>query len=203
MYLTELSSDDLSLICRSQHPELDPALVSEAVSFSQQLSRETCLEKTWGYSGSPWQFNLRDLLRFCQAISNRYELEVTHPKLQSIPTSRVNLQISRASTVKSVRRIAKLVFLERFRMDFDRERGMEILEKCFSGSDPQIPVQFHISSDYLVVNSSILKRTNEKFPTGDFQLDRGQFEALESLMFCIEHNWLAILVGQEGSGKTR
>ncbi len=105
--------------------------------------------------------------------------------------------------MQSVRRIAKLVFLERFRMDFDRERGLEILEKCFNVSEPQTPVQFHISTDHLVVNSNILKRTNKKFPTQDYKLDRSQFEALESLMFCIEHNWLAIVVGQEGSGKTR
>jgi midasin (ATPase involved in ribosome maturation) len=88
-------------------------------------------------------------------------------------------------------------------MDFDRERGQEILEKYFSGIEPQTPVQFHISTDHLVVNSKTLRRKNKKFPAQNYKLDRSQFDALESLMFCIEHNWLAILVGQEGSGKTR
>jgi len=90
-------------------------------------------------------------------------------------------------------------------MDFDRDRGQEILKKYFCDTElePRDFVHFEIAKDHLTLNSVTLKRKNKKFAMKDYKLHRIQFDALESLMFCIEHNWLAILVGQEGSGKTR
>ncbi|MEQ2214456.1 hypothetical protein XENOCAPTIV_007947 [Xenoophorus captivus] len=33
-----------------------------------QLVQEVCMEKLWGHKGSPWEFNLRDIFRWCQLM---------------------------------------------------------------------------------------------------------------------------------------
>lgn len=36
--------------------------------FSPQLVQEVCKDRHWGQRGSPWEFNLRDLFRWCQLM---------------------------------------------------------------------------------------------------------------------------------------
>lgn len=33
-----------------------------------QLVQEVCVERQWGQKGSPWEFNLRDMFRWCQLM---------------------------------------------------------------------------------------------------------------------------------------
>lgn len=33
-----------------------------------QLFQEVCVERLWGQKGSPWEFNLRDIFRWCQLM---------------------------------------------------------------------------------------------------------------------------------------
>lgn len=35
---------------------------------SLQLVQETIVERRWGQKGSPWEFNLRDMFRWCQLM---------------------------------------------------------------------------------------------------------------------------------------
>lgn len=35
-----------------------------------QLVQEVCVERRWGQKGSPWEFNLRDLFRWCELMLN-------------------------------------------------------------------------------------------------------------------------------------
>ena len=36
--------------------------------FSFQIDHEVTVEKKWGQIGGPWEFNLRDLFRWCQLM---------------------------------------------------------------------------------------------------------------------------------------
>lgn len=38
--------------------------------FFPQLVQEVCVERRWGQKGSPWEFNLRDLFRWCELMLN-------------------------------------------------------------------------------------------------------------------------------------
>lgn len=33
-----------------------------------QMDQEITIEKKWGHKGAPWEFNLRDLFRWCQLM---------------------------------------------------------------------------------------------------------------------------------------
>ena len=70
MHMGGLSSCDLSLICNSLHPALGEEVVKRMVAFNCQLEKEVVRERRWGQEGSPWEFNLRDLLRWCKAMES-------------------------------------------------------------------------------------------------------------------------------------
>ena len=177
VFLTEFDQNDLALICRHQHPSLAHETIAKLVKFAVELHKETCVEKSWGYSGSPWQFNLRDLLRWCQAVSAESHLAY---------------------------RYAELIFIERFRMSSDRDSASYCLSRSIedntniSGADT-----FYINKNILQIGSAILHRSNQSLPSLQrYRLLHSQYEVLESLMLCVKNNWLSILVGQSDVGKS-
>ena len=178
VYLSEFDPTDLALICSHQFPSLSQETISKLVRFAVELHKQACVEKTWGYSGSPWQFNLRDLLRWCQAVSEESHLSF---------------------------RFAELIFIERFRMECDREAAHRCLSNIVE-NDPTITASadsFFINKNILQIGSAVLHRSNKSLPSLQrYRLLHCQYEILESLMFCVKNNWLAILVGQSDTGKS-
>lgn len=177
VYLSEFEPTDLILICRHQFPSLDDEVVPKLVEFAIQLHQQTCVEKAWGYSGSPWQFNLRDLLRWCEAVS-------ADPRLAF--------------------RYAELVFVQRFRMQCDKSAAIRCLNSVIE-TDYTVTAGdlFYIDKNVLRVGSAVLQRSNKSLPSLQrHRLLYNQYEALESLMLCVKNNWVSILVGQSGTGKS-
>ena len=176
VYLDEFEPADLVLICRHQFPTLSDDVVTKLVNFSVELHRKVSVEKNWGYSGSPWQFNLRDLLRWCQAASAEPQLAL---------------------------RYADLIFVERFRMPCDRDAARRCLKDIVENVDATVADSFFIDKNSLQIGSAVLRRSNKSLPSlQNYRLINTQFEALESLMLCVKNNWLSIVVGRNGSGKS-
>ena len=140
VYLSEFDPTDLALICSHQFPSLSQETVSKLVSFAVELHKQACVQKTWGYSGSPWQFNLRDLLRWCQAVSGESHLSF---------------------------RFAELIFIERFRMQCDKEAAHRCLSSVVE-NDATIPASadsFFINKNVLQIGSAVLHRSNKSLPS--------------------------------------
>jgi len=58
-----------TLFCYAE--EVIPALSEPGrLLASLQLVQEVCVERRWGQKGSPWEFNLRDMFRWCQLMQN-------------------------------------------------------------------------------------------------------------------------------------
>lgn len=68
VFMAALSPGDLGLICSSLYPTVGLELVDKMVSFNCRLEREVVARREWGQQGAPWEFNLRDLLRWCKAL---------------------------------------------------------------------------------------------------------------------------------------
>ena len=66
--MAALSPGDLGLICSSLYPTVGLELVDKMVAFNCRLEREVVARREWGQQGAPWEFNLRDLLRWCKAL---------------------------------------------------------------------------------------------------------------------------------------
>ena len=81
VYMSGLTPEDYKLICLTLHPELGQKLVEKLVEFNQILDQQIVVQKKWGQSGAPWEFNLRDLLRWCDAIKGEAKGDMVETKL--------------------------------------------------------------------------------------------------------------------------
>lgn len=68
MYVDELNDYDYLCICRSLHPSVPDSLLKKLIFFNKKLHEDTMVHHKFAQNGSPWEFNLRDVLRACQLI---------------------------------------------------------------------------------------------------------------------------------------
>lgn len=98
VYVDALTNEDMQFIGDSIFPNIDNVIISKMVQFSNRVSgrcitslvffcrsfiwhlpiyhdflfpklvQEVSVERKWGQIGGPWEFNLRDLFRWCQLM---------------------------------------------------------------------------------------------------------------------------------------
>ena len=183
IFMSGLCKDDYVIICESIHPNIDRDIITKMVQFSSTLEDEIVRKRAWGHSGSPWEFNLRDLLRWCQALES--------DKDQS-PGKWVNL-----------------IYLAKMRTEADRNKVKHIFKSIF---DPEHPVEpltgnVYLSLDKIYVGSFSLPRSKclsvNTFKDGGKQvLMSGQGPRLEMMTGCLSQGWPILLTGPSQAGKT-
>ena len=96
------------------------------------------VEMKYGIQGSPWEFNLRDVLRWCHLI--------TH------------FQIHRNVPPKP-EKFLDLIYLQRFRSTKDRQHVLELFHQVF-GYDFSVDLKpyYNISPSHIQIGSSFLPR---------------------------------------------
>lgn len=68
VYVDELVDEDYLSICSTLFPSVERSLLLKLVAFNKKLYQETMVHHRFGQDGSPWEFNLRDVIRSCQII---------------------------------------------------------------------------------------------------------------------------------------
>ncbi|XP_071334594.1 midasin isoform X2 [Trachinotus anak] len=183
VFVDQLTSKDLEFIADSIFPNIDKDIVAKMVEFSNRLVQEVCVERRWGQKGSPWEFNLRDMFRWCQLI-----------------------QADQSPGFFSPGQHVALVYADRMRTEADKAQVLSVFRKVFgedfepySGSR-----QFHITPLNLQVGFSVLQRSGGAPVALDppLSITHQALRPLESLMKCVEMGWMTILVGPTASGKT-
>ncbi|XP_066547692.1 midasin isoform X2 [Amia ocellicauda] len=183
VYVDQLSKEDMEFIGRSIFPGIDDHIISKMVQFNNQLVQEVTVERKWGQKGSPWEFNLRDLFRWCQLMQTDQSPGFFDPGQH-----------------------VSLVYADRMRTETDKAQVLSVFKKVFgvnwtpyTGSR-----QFHITPLNFQVGYSVLPRSGGMPPALDPPLSilHHSLQPLESLMKCVEMSWMAILVGPAASGKT-
>jgi midasin (ATPase involved in ribosome maturation) len=192
VYLDTFSFDDLTFIANALFPEIGATSVSQMVEFNTQVYKATMETFTFGRDGAPWEFNLRDILRWCKLV--------------------------KTSAEQSPDAFVQLLYMQRFRTHADRLQVSKLFEKCFgrplrhATNNPF----YQITQMQLQVGNALLPRTLRPTPEPSHAGHHGAamledqppfilqhlLPAMESLMKCVEFNWLAILVGPTASGKS-
>ncbi|TVY82548.1 Midasin [Lachnellula suecica] len=181
VYADVFRNDDLQLICKHNFPAMSDEIVTTIIHFVSHLEQEVVHKRRFGSQGGPWEFNLRDILRWLQLLSS------SAPLLSAAtPSDFLNL-----------------IFRQRFRSLRDRQELDKIFAQVF-GSDVPFRHFFHsLSTGAYQVGLAYMHR--------DPLLQRLPFPAIEpihrlpeieSVMTCIQQNMPCILVGTSGSGKT-
>lgn len=200
VFVDALHDQDLIHIASSVYPSLhsveivsrDPtkqfSLLERMIAFNNAVHHDTMVACRYGRMGSPWEFNLRDVFRFCELLGQ-------HSHTAALNTS---------EQLHAMSYYVNFIYVKRMRTTRDRELiSQRFLE--FFGVMPVALTQatLKISPDHVQVGSAFVERKKALSvnrvvpPVFDFLLD-----PLEALAHCVNMAWPALLVGPPASGKT-
>uniref|UniRef100_A0A674E141 Midasin n=1 Tax=Salmo trutta TaxID=8032 RepID=A0A674E141_SALTR len=181
VFVDQLTSEDMEFIGDSIFPNIDNQIISKMVQFNNRLVLDVSVERKWGQKGGPWEFNLRDMFRWCQLMQTDQSPGFFNPG-QHVGLVYADRMRTKADKVLSV-------FRKVFGEDFEPYTGSR---------------QFHITPLNLQVGFSVLQRSGGSPVALDppLSITHQALRPLESLMKCVEMGWMAVLVGPTASGKT-
>ncbi|KAG0703770.1 P-loop containing nucleoside triphosphate hydrolase protein [Suillus ampliporus] len=179
VYIEELSPEDLLLVCRERFRGCDEDVLRAMITYNNRLNQEVVHRRTFGRDGSPWEFNLRDVIRWGEL-------------LQSSPISH------------HPRDFLRVIYLSRFRTLADRDSAQQLFDQIFSLSSP---ITLHnpypvISSSHFRVGHYLVKRRSNTLSVRPRCLLQAHLAALEAIGACLSRSWLVIVTGRHDSGKS-
>ena len=191
VFVEPLTADDLKQIAATSRlpdgglcpPSADLAKMCE---FSRRLDAAVNTRREFGQRGGPWEFNLRDLTRWCELLS----ASAGAKEEESVAGHHV-----------------QLLYADRMRSAADKTAVLRLSDEVFGETYERPPCHLSVTREAVTVGCARLERAAEQnhvFSTADLELQivRHQLPVMESLMTCINRNWMAILVGPPESGKT-
>ncbi|KAL0877422.1 hypothetical protein Bca101_027127 [Brassica carinata] len=180
VYVDELVEDDYLFICRSLYPSIPSPLLSKLITLNRQLHDGTMVDRKFGHDGSPWEFNLRDVIRSCQFVQGeKYDLEVES--------------------------FLNVLYVQRMRTATDRKVVLSIYKAIFDKTPSINPYpRVQLSPGYLVVGTAAVRRnfTESNISSEQLKILPEIRQNLEAVAHCVQNKWLCILVGPSSSGKT-
>ncbi|KDQ25963.1 hypothetical protein PLEOSDRAFT_1045779, partial [Pleurotus ostreatus PC15] len=180
VYIEEHTPQDLLMVCQQLFPSCEQDTLKSMISYNTQLSMEATVKRTFARDGAPWEFNLRDILRWC-SLSMSADRHL-HP-----------IQYLRA------------VYLQRFRTKSDEEFALRVFEKAFhtpaAGVVERRP-HHSVTPTHLQVGQFHHSRSNLLPHRRPGQFLHPHLPILETLGHCIRQNWLSILSGPQECGKS-
>jgi len=183
VYVDQLGMTDLLCISQSLYPDIEKDLIEKMIKFNCRMHEDTMINYIFGRKGAPWEFNLRDVFRW---------IDLT----RSCPFSRAF----------DPTEYIDMVYIQRMRTHEDREYVKKLYKEIFGEDYPQKPnPNINISSEFVQIGHSTLPRQPHNrfdFQSNNYELLTTFLKPLESLMKCVELNWMAILTGATATGKT-
>lgn len=180
VYVDILKAEDLHLILQHLYPQIPKEDGVKLIKFMSQIEYEVVKHKRWGHLGSPWEFNLRDSLRWLTLYTSRS----------------INQEIGLSAFID-------MIICQRFRTQEDRNRALRLFEDVF-GPSTKRDNYFNITQDTVQFGDTLGVRDEL------FQYDNGKdllplqcnFKVLETALRSVAHNIPLILTGPTSSGKT-
>jgi midasin len=156
------------------------------VTFVTELAKAAANHSKFATKGAPWEFNLRDLLRWLDLVISQTGLE---------------------RQAGNPMEFLDVLFLQRFRAIEDRQYVLELAEKVFEQSlDPTRPGCPQLGSRTSRIGRCLLERNNtpRSISTQPHICHYvQQTRALQAVAIALQAKSLAIIAGPEGTGKTR
>jgi len=177
VYVEELHPKDQLLICQHLFPDHPIEWLEGMIAFNSRLNVEIVQKKAFAREGGPWEFNLRDLIRWGSLLKVGERLAHPSEYLHSL-------------------------YLHRFRTSDDRE----IVVRIFMESLPIQPTSHlprpSVSPSYLQIGSHLSSRKNFSQHQAHPPLLTSHLKYLETIATCSSRGWLVILTGERLSGKS-
>ena len=68
VWLSSLTNEDVIHICQSVYPQFSTEMIQLMIKFNSEIFNKTMILHQFGQQGAPWEFNLRDIFRWCNLI---------------------------------------------------------------------------------------------------------------------------------------
>ncbi|CAG8485903.1 6023_t:CDS:10 [Diversispora eburnea] len=184
VYIEQLTKMDMLYICKNTFSQISEEILEKMLEFNSRIYEDIMINCLYGRNGAPWEFNLRDVFRWLELLNKDFERGICSSPDQYLD----------------------LVYLLRMRTSHDRERIISTFNEIFNQnfSYPNNP-SYYVTPNYLQVGYSILGRHNSgscQTSIKSLHILQSHLFPLQSLMKCVELNWMVILTGTESTGKT-
>eukprot|EP00936_MAST-01D_sp_MAST-1D-sp1_P000649 g649.t1 len=198
VYVEPMNGDDLQIISNALFPSFaagdnaEKLLLSRAVAFNQAVHTQIMESHSFGRLGAPWEFNLRDIVRWCSLA------------LSIVDQLRMD-QDSHKALEFALQRAADIIYVLRMRCETDRCKVSACFEETF-GVPPCVEhyPSLDIGDHHIIIGSAILHRrasvaqSRVRAPPLIFSLLR----PLEAVAHAVNNAWPCLLVGASGCGKS-
>ncbi|CUS14036.1 unnamed protein product [Tuber aestivum] len=181
VYVDTLGFKDLQLIAGRLNPSVYPEYVSKVIEFMVLLDREVSQNKSFGSLGGPWEFNLRDTLRWLGLLSS------------STPFMAAGKPEEFLGIIK-----------HRFRTAKDRECVDTLFGQVFGTKPGRKHLYYQISKEHLQVGHACLRRRSDLcfVSPQNLAILKRNLPIMETVMTAILQETPCILVGPSGVGKS-
>ena len=183
VFADRFTPEDLLIICRRCYPDSSIEIIQNLTKCVTSLRDLLLRDNRIGSHGGPWEFNLRDVVRWLHLIS---------------PGNRQSL----AGRVADYQNI---LILQRLRTPEDTAVVATLLQQHLPIPDPPHRYYHNATPDSLQIGLGLLERDVIYQPLSRqrFNLTSVNLPIAESVMICIRQSWPCLLVGPSGSGKTK
>ncbi|CUM68425.1 uncharacterized protein PRCAT00006148001 [Priceomyces carsonii] len=181
VYVDVLKSNDLDLISQHLYPKINDEVRTKIISFISKLESEVVIERNWGSSGGPWEFNLRDTLRWLELLNSSFCQSPVDPS-----------------------EFLSLIASQRFRTSDDRKKVNDLFESVFGKRNPK-DTYFNLGSEFVQAGNAIMKRKVVQHHLSGTNILPLQcnYQILESAIRCVNHKLPLLITGPSNSGKTQ
>ncbi|CAE6410298.1 unnamed protein product [Rhizoctonia solani] len=177
VYVEALSRDDLQVICGLIDPNMEGNL-ADMLTFNERLCEQVINQGRFGREGSPWEFNLRDLIRW-----------ISLWKSPGLPSTNSPLEYIEDA------------YLARFRSLDDRQRA-RTLYRLDDSTTFNTRRLISVGLDQVQFGHTLSPRNSGLISPPSLALLQDQSLNMEVASKCIDSGWLLILNGPTYSGKT-
>jgi midasin len=185
VHMEELNSTDLNAIASALFPDVDAEVLRKMIAFNSSIHLQTMQSHSFGMEGAPWEFNLRDVLRWLALLRSSSGLDLRAGE----PVEYVGL-----------------LYVQRFRNLADRNHVARLFAEAFSESlAPSDRPWPSIGPHSAQIGHSLVHRADQSFNARQINFSpllQRSLQPMEALVKCLEMGWLAILTGTRSSGKT-
>ncbi|KAM7196015.1 midasin [Naviculisporaceae sp. PSN 640] len=180
-YTDVFTKEDLLCITAKKFEKIGDETQHQMIEFMSRLDDAVVSERRFGSLGSPWEFNLRDTLRWCDLMTSTDAL----------------LANRRPDDYLDV------VIRQRFRTERDRQEVNRLFYDIFGRHCQNHDLYHDINPLTAQVGLASLKRNGLSQPTPFPNIDVvPRLKEIESIIIAVEQDLPCILVGPSGSGKS-
>jgi len=175
----ELNADDLLFIAVAAYPDIGEDLLRRMIAFNVAVHYN--VTNVFALAGRPWEFNLRDVFRWCELMRAHQGPGRWEPQ-----------------------QFIHVLYSLRLRTASDREKLGNLYSSHFGAPlATRTSIPFRVMPQTLQVGGASLQRTARRELNNLAALILpGLLEPLEALMYCVRMGWMGIIVGPPAVGKT-